>query len=213
MSMPPVESLPWASWAEEGLRDLATMNPRCITLSAILPEGEIYTGYWNCDLSDKIMTAGHIQMDANMDMLSEEHSSFLRDRSLRIFSRTPALPPQYIGENGVVRNSITTEGDSIDGTVENSVLFSGVTVEEGATVRNSVVMQGCVIRRGAVVDHAILDSDVTVGENARIGDTAAADPEIAVVGTGVTIREGDTVMPGAMLNASDYEKNQGGCAV
>lgn len=166
-----------------------------------------FSGYWK-DVGT-IMSL----WDANMDMLSEEHSSFLRDRSLRIFSRTPALPPQYIGENGVVRNSITTEGDSIDGTVENSVLFSGVTVEEGATVRNSVVMQGCVIRRGAVVDHAILDSDVTVGENARIGDTAAADPEIAVVGTGVTIREGDTVMPGAMLNAADYEKNQGGCAV
>ena len=45
MSLPPVESLPWANWDEEGLRDLARMNPRCITFSAILPEGEIYTGY------------------------------------------------------------------------------------------------------------------------------------------------------------------------
>ena len=100
-----------------------------------------------------------------------------------------------------------------DQTEDRALTLGLYIAEEGATVRNSVVMQGCVIRRGAVVDHAILDSDVTVGENARIGDTAAADPEIAVVGTGVTIREGDTVMPGAMLNASDYEKNQGGCAV
>lgn len=69
MSMPPVESLPWANWAEEGLRDLARMNPRCITFTAILPEGEVYTGYWHCDASDKILTAGHIQMDATMDML------------------------------------------------------------------------------------------------------------------------------------------------
>ncbi len=166
-----------------------------------------FSGYWK--------DVGTIKSlwDANMNMLSEEHASFLRDHSLRIFSRTPALPPQYIGEHGVVRNAITTEGDSIDGMVENSVLFSGVTVEQGAIVRNSVIMQGCVISKGAVVDHAILDSDVTVGENARIGDSTREGEEIAVIGAGVSIRAGDTVLPGAMLNMADYEKTHGGCMV
>lgn len=69
MSTPPVESLPWAPWAEEALKDLARMNPRCIMLMAILPEDDVYSGYWGCDVSDKIQMAGRIQVSAVEDSL------------------------------------------------------------------------------------------------------------------------------------------------
>lgn len=72
MSMPPVPDLkdiPWAGWLEEGLRDLMGMAPQCIAMSAILPDGEIYTGYWEASCADKIQIAGNIQMDATLDML------------------------------------------------------------------------------------------------------------------------------------------------
>ncbi len=181
-------------------------------IPAMLADGKrmyahAFEGYWK--------NVGTIKRlwDANMDMLTEKDGMLLRDRAFRIFSRTPALPPQFIGDTGVVRNSITTEGDRIDGVVENSVLFSGVKVEAGAIVRNSVIMQGCVIKKGAVVDHAILDSDVTVGEGALIGDSSLVDPEIAVVGAGLSLRPGDKIAAGAMINAAEYEKSQGGCAV
>lgn len=69
MSLPPVESLPWAPWAEEALKDLARLNPRCIMVSAILSEEEVYNCYWGCDAGDKIQMAGRINIDATMDAL------------------------------------------------------------------------------------------------------------------------------------------------
>ena len=41
------------------------------------------------------------------------------------------------------------EGSSVDGSVDFSILFDGVTVEEGATVDYSIVMPGTVIKSGA----------------------------------------------------------------
>ena len=109
----------------------------------------------------------------------------------------------------MVHNSIISEGNNIYGTVENSVLFSGVTVEAGATVRNSVVMQGCVIERDAVVQYAILDAEVTVENGAVIGEEAEdGTPEIAVLGGGIHVDAGDRIKAGEILNAAEYRKRK-----
>ena len=165
-----------------------------------------FSGYWK--------DVGTIKSlwEANMDLLGEYPTYDLYDRTFRIYSRTPALPPQYIGEGSVVHNAIISEGNNIFGTVENSVLFSGVTVEAGAVVRNSVVMSGCTIKSGAVVSYAILDEDVLIDSNATVGATAAAEEEqtIAVVGNGVHIGAGVRVAMGEMIGASDEKNKQGG---
>ena len=54
------------------------------------------------------------------------------------------------------------DGCCVDGTVEDSIVFRGVTVERGAVVKNSILMQGVVVRAGAQLDHVILDKNVTV---------------------------------------------------
>jgi glucose-1-phosphate adenylyltransferase len=110
-----------------------------------------------------------------------------------------------------VRNAIITEGNTIYGTVENSVLFSGVTVEAGAVVRDAVIMQGCTIKSGATVQYAILDSEVVVGEGATVGQKCDGEQLIAVVGSGVRVVPHDTIAAGDMVNAAEYEKkNKGG---
>ena len=165
-----------------------------------------FSGYWK--------DVGTIKSlwDANMDLLGEYPTYDLYDRSFRIYSRTSALPPQYIGEGSAVHNAIITEGNNIFGTVENSVLFNGVTVESGAVVRNSVIMAGCTVKSGACVSYAILDEDVVIDNHASVGATAKDGEvqEIAVVGNGVHIRAGDTVAIGEMLGAAEYAKKQGG---
>ena len=145
-----------------------------------------------------------------MDLLGEEPIYNLHDRWFRIYSRTPALPPHFIGEGSVVRNAVITEGNNIFGTVENSVLFSGVTVEAGATVRDAVIMQGCTIKSGATVQYAILDADAVIGEGAVVGAKCEGEQKIAVIGSGVHILPGDTVAAGEMFNASEYEKKNKG---
>lgn len=161
-----------------------------------------FSGYWK--------DVGTIKSlwDANMDLLGEEPTYNLHDRWFRIYSRTPALPPHFIGEGSIVRNAVVTEGNNIYGTVENAVLFNGVTVEAGATVRDAVIMQGCTIKSGAVVQYCILDADVLVEEGAHIGEKCEGEQKIAVIGSGVHILPGDTILAGEMYNAVEYEKKQ-----
>ncbi|MNC79804.1 Glycogen biosynthesis protein GlgD [compost metagenome] len=65
-------------------------------------------------------------------------------------------------------------GCIIAGTVENSVIFRGVQIKEGARIINSVIMQKCVIEENAVIENVIMDKDVhlsrdriLVGDNKR----------------------------------------------
>lgn len=138
--------------------------------------------------------------DANMDLLDPKVPLELYDKSWKIYARNNALPPQYIGNSAHVENSMVTEGCQVNGNVDFSVLYSGVTVEEGATVNYSIVMPGSVIKSGAVVEYAIVGSDCVVEGGAHIG----LKPEemenrdewgIAVVGHNNTIEAGQIVKP------------------
>ena len=103
-----------------------------------------------------------------------------------------------------------SEGCYVDGECEFSVLFTDVTVEEGAVVKSSIIMPGSVIRKGAVVEFAIIAENVEIGAGAHVG----CSPEnmddvsnwgVAVVGSDVVINEGEVVPPKAMI-----EKEQRG---
>ena len=151
-----------------------------------------FEGYWK-----DVGTVSSL-LEANMDLLGNPPAFNIYDKKWRIFSRTSALPPQFLGEGCVINNSIVSEGCEIYGTVENSVLFSGVKVERGAVVRDSVIMSGSVIKKNSQVTRSILDENVTVGEGAAVGDNSA----IALLGEGAIVPEGMKIEGGAMLNAA-----------
>lgn len=138
--------------------------------------------------------------DANMDLLDPKVPLELYDKSWKIYARNNALPPQYIGNKAHVENSMITEGCQVNGNVDFSVLYSGVTVEEGATVNYSIVMPGSVIKAGAVVEYSIVGSDCVVEGGAHIGSKPEAMENrdqwgIAVVGHNNTVVSGQNVKP------------------
>lgn len=173
-------------------------------LPSMLSEGQKmvaypFEGYWK--------DVGTIDSlwEANMDLLDPKVPLDLYDDSWKIYSRTPVLPPHYVGEGAQVENSMVTEGCEIAGKVDFSVLFSGVTVEEGAVVRDSIVMPGSVIRKGAVVEYSIIAENCIVGEGAKIGQRPEdaedkAQWGIAVIGSDVTIGAGAVVPSKAMID-------------
>ena len=134
-----------------------------------------------------------------MDLLGSNPAFNLYDRTWRIFSRTEAKPPQYVGDSASVVNSMVTEGCEIYGTVINSVLGSGVYVEPGAVVRDSVVLSNTRIEKNAEVLYSIIDGDVTIGESARVGEPKEAGHGIAVVGSGITVGASMKIEGGAMI--------------
>ena len=142
--------------------------------------------------------------EANMDLLDPKVPLSLYDPEWKIYARNPALPPHYIAPGAVVQNSMITEGCVIEGTVDFSVIFAGVTIEEGAVVRDSIIMPGSVVKKGAVVDYTIVAEQAVSGENAVIG----ARPEkmenisewgVTVIGNGVTIGAGVNIAPKSMV--------------
>ncbi|MCI5910405.1 MAG: glucose-1-phosphate adenylyltransferase [Oscillospiraceae bacterium] len=143
--------------------------------------------------------------EANMDLLSPSLPLDLYDPSWKIYSRTNNMPPQYIGSNAEVENSMITEGSVVDGEVDFSIIFSGVTIEEGATVNYSILMPGTVVKKGAVVEYAIVGQDCVVESGAKIGLSPESvenrdDWGIAVVGHNVTISEGKEVLPKQIIS-------------
>lgn len=143
--------------------------------------------------------------EANLDLLNPKVDLDLSDNSWKIYSKTATAPPHYISNKASVENSMISEGCVIDGEVDYSVLFSNVTVEEGAVVRYSIVMPGTVIKAGAVVEYAIVAENAVVEEDAHVGESPEqiADLEkwgIAVIGEKVKIGKKAAVAAKAMID-------------
>ena len=141
--------------------------------------------------------------DANMDMLAPERGLDLYDTEWPIFARTPTKPPLFTGPNAKVSHSMITGGCEVNGTVENSVLFHSVTVEEGAKVSYSILMPGTVVKTGAVVEYAIVAENTSIGRNARVGAPPTAENSddwgIAVVAQNLKVGDNATISPKAMI--------------
>ncbi|MBQ3159573.1 MAG: glucose-1-phosphate adenylyltransferase, partial [Clostridia bacterium] len=107
-------------------------------IPAMLNSGEVmvaypFEGYWR--------DVGTIQSlwEANMDLLGQKPVLDLDDDSWRIYTRNPVMPPHYISLSAQVTNALVSEGAVVEGTVENSVIFSGAHIGKGATVKDSVI--------------------------------------------------------------------------
>jgi glucose-1-phosphate adenylyltransferase len=142
--------------------------------------------------------------EANMDLLDPSVPLDLTDSDWKIYARNPGRPPQYVGKNAMVQNSIISEGTEVDGTVDFSVIFPGVIIEKGATVRDSIIMPGTVIKSGATVQYAIVAENCTIGEDAAIGQRPEDTPDkdnwgVTVVASGVEIGAGAVVAAKAMV--------------
>ncbi len=141
--------------------------------------------------------------ESNMDLISETPQFNLRDKNWRIYARNPIMPPHYVGPAAQVDGSMVTEGCSVYGCALRSVLFAGVTIEQGAVVEDSVIMPGSVIKAGAVVKRSIVGEKTVVCEGCRVGD--GGDSEIALVGSGAVLKPGAVVLPGQQSDGREEE--------
>ena len=140
-----------------------------------------FEGYWK-----DVGTISSL-WEANMDLIGENPVISLADKDFRIYSKNTARPPQFVGKDAVVDNSLISEGCRIYGTVINSVVSGGVIVEPGAIIKDSVVMEDVVVKKGACIYTAIVDSDTVVEEGAIIGKENASREEIALIASGSVI--------------------------
>ena len=146
-----------------------------------------------------------------MDILDPSVPIELDDPPWRIYSRSSNMPPQYIGENAVLSNSSIADGCNVEGRVENSILFPGVTVGKDAVVSNSILMPGVSVSEDALIEYAIIAENARICKSARVGEWKKPEigklhREITVIGGSVTIGERAVVPAGTTISESIIEE-------
>jgi len=151
----------------------------------------LYKGYWrDVGTLDSFWAA-------NMDVLGDVPELFLNDPGWRISYHHSFSRPQYLGPDSSISNSVVGDSCVINGKSVNSVIFSNVSIEEGACVKDCVVMNGAVIGKGASVEYSIIDNGAFIGENASVGGPKE-NGGLTVVAGGVTVGKDAVISPGAV---------------
>ena len=147
-----------------------------------------FEGYWK-----DVGTVDSL-WEAHMDLL-EASDLNLYDKNWKIYSRSPVMPPHMVEAGAEIKSSMVTEGCTVGGKVEKSVLFAGVEVEAGAEVIESIVMPGAVIESGAKVIRAIVGEKAVIKAGAAVGEPGG---KIALIGPGAAV-EANTSQPAGAI--------------
>jgi glucose-1-phosphate adenylyltransferase len=172
-----------------------------------------YGEYW--------VDVGTIQSywEAHMDLLQDVPPIDLLDREWIIHTRSEERPPVNLRTGAMVNHSLITDGCTIEGSVEYSVLSPGVKVARGAVVKQSIIMGDATIEAGAVVDKCILDKNVVVGRFAHLGYGTdftsnlelGLNTGISVIGKGTRIppdfKIGRNVVVGSDLSTESFAED------
>ena len=133
-----------------------------------------FSGYW------KDVGTLNSLWEANMDLLGENPKLKIDDKDWKIYTEDVSTTAQYVMGNAKICNSMVNQGCVIDGTVENSVIFTDVVVGSHAVVTDSVIMPNVVIGSQAKLSRVIVGEGVTIPDGLVVGDPHAADIELIV---------------------------------
>ncbi|KGP72639.1 glucose-1-phosphate adenylyltransferase [Pontibacillus yanchengensis] len=123
-----------------------------------------FKGYWK-----DVGTVDSL-WEANMDLLSENPELNLNDYSWQIYSKNPNQPAQYIAPTAHVRNALINEGCRVHGTVDTSVIFYGVHIEDSALVKDSVIMPNVKIGKNVKIYRSLIAEGSVIEDNTVIGN-------------------------------------------
>lgn len=131
-----------------------------------------FNGYWK--------DVGTLQSywEANMELVDLIPEFNLYEEFWKIYTKQTMIQPQYVAPTASIERAIVGAGDRIAGHVKNSVLGSGVVIDEDACVTNSILMKNVHIKKGAVVDHAIIAENTVIGEESKLGEGEYAESKL-----------------------------------
>ncbi|MBQ8970908.1 MAG: glucose-1-phosphate adenylyltransferase, partial [Lachnospiraceae bacterium] len=171
-----------------------------------------FNGYW------KDVGTLSSYWEANMELIDIIPEFNLYEEYWKIYTKSNALPPQYISSNSVIEKSIIGEGTNIFGKVYNSVIGCNITVGENTVIRDSIIMNDVEIGENCTIDKAIIAENAVIGNGVVLGSgdevENETDPTIythglvtigenSVIPDGVTI--GKNCMVSGVTEESDFE--------
>jgi glucose-1-phosphate adenylyltransferase len=132
-----------------------------------------FEGYWR--------DVGTVQSyyDSQMDLMDNVENINVFTGDKKVFSNSNIYPPQFLGREANISNSLICNGCTVYGSVKHSILGSGATVLSGAVVEDSIVLPNAVVGRNCRIKRTIINEGATVEDNMEIG---SADEEVKVYG-------------------------------
>ena len=107
----------------------------------------------------------------NLDLLDPEIWTELFFKSGPVYTKVKNEPPTKYTHKSKVVNSLIASGCIIEGKVENSILFRGAVVLDGATVKNCILLPRSEVKEKAYIQNLILDKKACISEEkVFIGD-------------------------------------------
>jgi glucose-1-phosphate adenylyltransferase len=149
-------------------------------IPSMLMDGlQLYAYYFNRYWRDVGTIFSYWQ--ANLDLLSKENNIFLNNPEWRIDTIEKNNHPVYLDERAKLHQSLISEGCEISGTIEKSVLFNGVKVENGAYIKNSVILPDTVVEKNVWIENAVIGSQSLIKNGVII---ISSDPEVNLMVVG-----------------------------
>jgi glucose-1-phosphate adenylyltransferase len=161
-----------------------------------------FNGYW------KDVGTIHSLWEANMDIIASPPVFNLYDTNWKIYTKNPIKPPHYVSSEAYIKNSCITEGCNIYGTVENSVVSYGVTIEKGAKLKDCVIMPNAYIGEDAILVKTIVGQGAIIEKGVKCGLRDGRDNPyksklctggIVLIKNDITIKEGTEIYKNSMV--------------
>lgn len=105
----------------------------------------------------------------NMELLNQNvRDNLFNKKYSSIYTKIKDSAPTSYRSGANVRKSFIADGCVIDGEVENSIIFRGVTIGKGCVVKNSILMQDTVVMDNAKLHCVISDKDVVIKSGRKL---------------------------------------------
>lgn len=110
-----------------------------------------------------------VYFDCSMQLLRPEVREALFGVPERaVYTKVRNSAPTIYRTGSSVGNAIIADGCTIEGRVENSIIFRGVKVGRGSVVRNSILLQDTVIGSGVSLNCVVTDKNAVVRDGRQL---------------------------------------------
>lgn len=99
---------------------------------------------------------------STMEALEEKGQELLFRGADPVYTKIKDEAPTFYSSEARVKNSMISDGCLIEGDIENSMIFRGVTVSKSAKLKNCIVFQDTYISEACELENVIIDKDVTI---------------------------------------------------
>ena len=127
-----------------------------------------FSGYWR--------DVGTVQSyyDSQMDLMDNVENINVFSGDMKVFSNSNMYPPQYLGREANIKNSLLCNGCTVYGSVNHSILGSGAVVGYGTVIEDSIVLPNAIIGRNCRINKAIINEGAVVDDNTVVGEPDGA---------------------------------------